>query len=259
MTAAPVDPLPPAAACPRRAPRWQRALRATTAALLGLGMLGVVASAAFWGTRPDPTRAELADAGRVLVPEAQIGDDALVPIDQSAAGPNERRARFEPAVEVEEVATRAAERGYDLARPDDDELVVDLGGVLAQVRPSQLDVVHDDRAGAAAWAGLAGLLGATVGASRSLRRSGRAAVRKQRLLRATVSGFGLPLGLLLGLGWAAAVAAVLFEPGTPLDLTALALGGLLLLFFVWAPLGAVVAVVVAVIASARPRDPDPGG
>lgn len=226
---------------PQGAPGWQRVLRAVTAALLGVGMAGGIASAAWYWTRPDPSSADLDDAGEVLVPDARIGEAELRSLDDVyVAGPRELSAPLDPPADLDDVQDRADAAGLARRRDASDEVVVDVGRFVAQVRPGRLDVVRDERSTAAVLVATGGLVGGLLLAVRSWRRSGHREVRRSRRWRLVGAAFALPLGLLYALGWLLTLSAPWRLDGT-IELGGAVIGATILLAGFWVPAGVVAA------------------
>ncbi|MGI9015498.1 MAG: hypothetical protein ACR2HR_00085 [Euzebya sp.] len=231
-------------------PTWQRITRLLTACMLGLGLCAAVASVVFHAVRPDPSQEQLQQAAQVLIPDAQLEPDEVLGVDSSGLGPNVRRAGFEPRADLGAVEEAVIAAEAPRAMPDSDEFVADLGPILAKVQPTQLQVVVDDRLPALLLTAVAGLAGALVFSARSWRRSGRTPAASTSRRRVITAGLFLPLGLMLALGWLVVLAS-LAQLRFPTDFGSMGLGVAVLLFFVWMPIGVVIAILVGVF-SGRP-------
>lgn len=220
-------------------PRWRRVLRGVSACLIGLGIGGGVASAALYWTRADPTVVDLVAVADELVPRALIGETELRSVNDAVdAGPNERRATLDPDVSLDDVERRAEAAGATVQRGSSDRVVVDVGAFVAQVEPTRLDVVRDDRLTAAALVGLGGVLGSVLAGARSLRRS-RFGARGDPA-RLLASAFLSPLGLLFGVLWGIAVSAPT-RLTEPVEMGGAIIGVTILLAGFWVPVGVVAA------------------
>lgn len=228
------------------APRWQRVLRSTTAALLGLGLAAGLASLPL--KPPDPRPSELEGAAQLLAPGGQVSDAQLRRIDDTGLGRRKLQAMLRPEPELGAVETRAEAAGLRHRRVDDgDEVAVDLGPAVAYVGTERISVVRQYGLVRALLLAVAGVAGALALSARSVRRSRRRQTRGATVRRALLSASGLPLGILLLLGWGAILISAnsLELPG---DYSALVLGATLLLAGLWVPLGGVVATVVGLLA-----------
>ncbi|CAN5779964.1 hypothetical protein BH24ACT15_BH24ACT15_00890 [soil metagenome] len=176
------------------------------------------------------------------MPGVQIGQTEVRSVNGAVdAGPNERRAPLEPKVSVPAAWERATQLNFDVEWESSDQIRVDLGAVIARVRPGRMDVVRDDRLIAAALVGLCGTLGAGLAATRSWRHSRSTPQNRGGRPRLLGAAFLLPLGLLPSAVWLLVLLVLMRLVAPPLELAGAVLSVVIPLAGFWVPLGAIVA------------------
>lgn len=225
---------------------WQRWLRAIASGLVGLAVVAAVAQAIFWSLASAPAVADLEAARIALAPGSQLVDPGVRDLDGIPGGATEVRGVLEPPADLAAVVDTAEGAGLPVTFLDEDEVLIDLGGTLAQLRAGQLDVVVDHRPAATGVAVVGGILGPAVPIIRSMRRSGRPRGRRARRTMAAGAAALLPLGLALGAGWVIVIASTP-TLALPFEYSGLVVGVLFLLSPVWAAVGLVAAGIAALL------------